>query len=298
MSIYCIKCGVQAAENAIFCGACGVKIHKENPQSSGKVIIDGPKTVEVAESNTTVEIEQSVVGDSGKHVTTRTLSTGDEVQWSTVQGVIVSSEKSESVRIHQSREILPGGGSRPGQISSSVDSKHNIWIRTSNGEEYDYDMSGINLPIREGHVLKFTNVCSVGAANTRRIRIDNLTTKEFYIESYYGMASVGHDSDVWNIDGISRGKDYRWVYMRATSIALVIYLLFSLSMGISMRNGFMLGLIEFITTIITTIIGLMIGMSLLCIIIYLVVNMMGLTPSAQRRRKMMLEISNITANAT
>jgi hypothetical protein len=106
----------------------------------------------------------------------------ENVVFSTVQGTVLSSQKSSNTLV---------GGSQH-SIHSVVVSSSNFWLLTENKEEKHFNFSRYDVPLREGHEV------SIIYAGRQEIFVSNETTN-MYTHVYYGEVPSLSDAIILSI---------------------------------------------------------------------------------------------------
>lgn len=150
-------------------------------------------------------------------------------------------------------------------------------MRSQDGSEFDFDLSHLNLPMREGQMLKVTQVSSVGANFLLTMRADNLTTGVISCFKNFRMGDF-FDKDVWNIHEIHRGIDFLKVHLLVGGFLSLLFLITTGSKQLAA--------------------GIFVIALLPSFIIYMFAQALGWTPGGRRRKLLCKEILQLVASGS
>lgn len=122
------------------------------------------------------------------------ISSGQSFNVLTQTAEVVAKENLKSFNFSQSGGggyVGPYGGYIPApQIHAHENNTDRIWLRDSNGEEYNLDLTNVDLPVREGQIIKQYFVSTNDGKNGRRVGIKNETTHQYIDYSHHSYALV------------------------------------------------------------------------------------------------------------
>lgn len=119
-----------------------------------------------------------------------TLSNGQEVWIKMFTGVVLSSEKSETVTVHEGMRLPDAKGNlQPGAIYSKTHNHHVVWLRADDGTEREVNIGDIGLPLREGHQVTVAGGHRSGEAAGPYFAARNHSTGEERCDLYKAVGS-------------------------------------------------------------------------------------------------------------
>lgn len=149
---------------------------------------------------------------------TKTLSNGQEVWTTTVTGEVLSSDKSSTVRVHQSvATVLSDKLVIPGVVQSQTTTTHEVWLRTADGER-QVNLGRVGLAVRPGHVVTVAYGGSHVLSQGPLIGACNHTTGELVCDV---ARTVDDGLKAWKLDVGATGSFWRWTVSGTVLAALV-----------------------------------------------------------------------------
>ena len=272
MNIFCSKCGVKSDDVAVFCSSCGAPLLRtmsnDAPSESGT----SATALENDTLSSNFEAAPNVSHGPNPQRASCQLSNGKGIELLLYRGVVIASRESESIRIHQGREFDFDGNNRPGQISSSIVSTHKIWVRSADGMEKEFDLSGMDISVREDQYLEITCGSAVDGMRMQVLKVTNLSTN-YYFSSTPNLSLEG----VWrlgtNMLSMNTLMDFMKFQMCIGGIIFILMLMNGSTVGYSL-TGFMFGAIPS---------GL----------VWMIATVTGFTPLIARMKRLQSEIAQL-----
>jgi hypothetical protein len=82
------------------------------------------------------------------------LSNGQGIRLLTLTGIVLSASKSSRMLVDQDAPtVLSKDFVIPGRVHASTQTTQELWLQTDDGKEQAVDLTGINLPVRDGQVV-------------------------------------------------------------------------------------------------------------------------------------------------
>jgi hypothetical protein len=82
------------------------------------------------------------------------LSNGQRIRLATLTGTVVGTQQDSWTSVNQrAATVLSKDLVIPGEVYSTTHVKQEVWLRGADGKEQCFELSGFNIPAREGHVV-------------------------------------------------------------------------------------------------------------------------------------------------
>jgi hypothetical protein len=150
------------------------------------------------------------------------LSNGQGIRLLTLTGTVLSASKSSRMLVDQDAPtVLSKDFVIPGRVHASTQTTQELWLQTDDGKEHAVHLTGINLPVRDAHVVSVVYGGPAWSEGGHCFGARNHATGDVRCD----VTVLGNSLREWRL-AVGAGSSLAlWIFVTALAIALPAFAL-------------------------------------------------------------------------